>query len=115
MGYKRNRISRIHRVSIAELTIRNLKSQVAEPARTLRIMIEILKFIGNQQFPKNHWGCSLYMTGVENFFIYWPGRHNMGPGRQSQQNYRPGEPPGHISPGHLDRVYIPSKLLSAKS
>ena len=25
------------------------------------------------------------MTGVENLFIYWPGKHNLGPGRQFQQ------------------------------
>ena len=66
--------------------------------------MEILEFSGNQQFPKNHQEWSLYMTGVDDFFIYWPGSHNLGLGRQSQQNYRPGEPPGHISPGHLGRV-----------
>ena len=34
------------------------------------------------------------MTGVENLFIYWPGRHNLGPGKKFQQIYGPGEPPG---------------------
>ena len=38
-------------------------------------------------------------------FIYWPGRYSLGPGRQFQQIYWPGKPPGHISPGHLDRVF----------
>ena len=42
------------------------------------------------------------MTGVENIF-YWPGRHNLGPGKQFKQIYLPEKPPGHISPGHLDR------------
>ena len=37
------------------------------------------------------------MTGVENVFIYWPGRHNLGPWAQFQQIYRPGKPPGQIS------------------
>ena len=34
------------------------------------------------------------MTGVKNFFIYWPGKHNLGPGRQFQQIYQPENPPG---------------------
>ena len=38
-------------------------------------------------------------------FIYWPGRYSLGPGRQFQQINWPGKPPGHISPGHLDRVF----------
>ena len=29
--------------------------------------MEILEFSGNQQFPKNHRGWSLYMTEVEDF------------------------------------------------
>ena len=41
------------------------------------------------------------MTGVEDFFIYWSGSHNLGPGEPFQQNYRLGKPPGHISPGFL--------------
>ena len=35
----------------------------------------------------------------------------MGTGRQFQQIYRPGKPPGRISPGHLDRVYITTDFL----
>ena len=27
-------------------------------------------------------------------------------GREFQHTYRPGKLPGHISPGHLDRVYV---------
>ena len=45
------------------------------------------------------------MIEVENFFIYWPGRRNLRLGRQLQRNYRPGNPPGHISSVHLDRVW----------
>ena len=44
------------------------------------------------------------MIGVENIFIYCPGSQKMGPGRQFQQIYCPGKPPGPISPEHLDRV-----------
>ena len=44
------------------------------------------------------------MTGVEKLFLYWPGRHNLGPEWQCLEIYRPGKPPGCISPGHLDRV-----------
>ena len=32
----------------------------------------------------------------------------MGSGRQFQQIYRSGKPPGRISPRHLDRVYCES-------
>ena len=45
------------------------------------------------------------MTRVENFFIYWPRRHNLRPVRQFQQNYWPGKPPGYNSMGHFDRVW----------
>ena len=44
------------------------------------------------------------MTGLKHLFIYWLGRHNLGPGWQFQKTHRPGKPPGRISPGHLDRV-----------
>ena len=47
---------------------------------------------------------SLFMTRVENLFIYWPRRHNLGPGRQIQQIHRSGKPPGCNSAEHLGRV-----------
>ena len=46
------------------------------------------------------------MTGEENLFFYWLGRHILGSRRQFQQMYRTEEPPGRISPGHLDRVFV---------
>ena len=54
---------------------------------------------------KDQRGESLFMTGVENFFINWLGRHNLGPVRHFQQNNQPVKPPGTISPEDLDRVY----------
>ena len=51
------------------------------------------------------------MTGVGNLFIYWLGRHNLGPGWQFQEIYRQRKPPGRISPGHLSRVYVVSTDL----
>ena len=39
------------------------------------------------------------MTGTGNLIIYWPGRHNLGPGRQFQQIYLPRKSPGCISLG----------------
>ena len=56
---------------------------------------------------------SLYDRG-RGFFIYWSGRQNLGPGRQSQQSYRPGEPPGHISLRHQGRAYLRSLGLLFK-
>ena len=55
------------------------------------------------------------MTVVENLFIYWVGRHNLGPGRQFQQIYQPGKPTGRISLGHLDRVSYGLDKSSLKS
>ena len=45
------------------------------------------------------------MTGIGNLIIYWPGRHNLGPGRQFQQIYLPRKSLGCISLGNLDRMY----------
>lgn len=39
------------------------------------------------------------MAGVENLFIHWPRRHNLGPEWQLQEIYWLGKPPGCISPG----------------
>ena len=80
-----------------ELAIRNLQSQVAELARRLTIMMEILEFIRKQQFAKNHRIWSLYMTRVEDFLIDRLGR-------QSKKNHRPRESTALISSGHLDEV-----------
>ena len=55
----------IYHVSIAELTKRNLKSQVAELVCRPRVLMKILYINEHQQFPKNHRGKNLYMTGVE--------------------------------------------------
>ena len=93
-----------------ELAIRNLQSQVAELARTLRIMMEILEFVRKQEFAKNHRRWSLYMTRVEYFLIYRPGR-------QSKKNQRCWEPAGHISSGCMDRVstHILNSFLCEKN
>ena len=50
-------------------------------------------------------GIKFFITRVENIFIYWPGRLNLGPGRHFQPNYQLGKPAGHISQGHLYRVF----------
>ena len=57
---------------------------------------------------KYHYGRSLFMTGVGNLFIYWLGRHNLGPGWQFQGIYQQRKLPGRISQGHLTRVYVVS-------
>ena len=36
------------------------------------------------------------MTGVEKYFIYWPGSRNLGLAIHFQQNDRLGKQPGHI-------------------
>ena len=46
------------------------------------------------------------MTGAEDLFLYWPGRHILRPGKQFQQIYQPGKPPGRISPGQSVLVLI---------
>ena len=56
------RETRYH-VSITELWIRNLQSQVAD--LVWRPKLKILYFNGGH----------LFMTGVENLFLYWAGRH----------------------------------------
>ena len=81
---------------MAELKVRNRKSEVVELARRLMTIMKILEFSGDQQFLRNHRGLSIYMTVVEDFFIYWLERHNLGPERLSQQNHRLREPLGHL-------------------
>ena len=42
---------------------------------------------------------------LENLFLCWHGKDNLGPKRQFQQAYWPGKPPRRISPVHLDKVF----------
>ena len=90
---------------IVEFLKRNLMSQVAELFRRPTTMLKTLYFSGNHHFYQKPPGTNFIRIGIENFFIYWPGRHNLGPGRHFQQNYQPGKLPGYISPGHLDRLF----------
>ena len=69
-----------------------------------RIMLKIFYFSGSHQFFQISPGIKSLYDRVENLFICWPERHNLGAGRQFQQIYWPGKPPGRISPGYLDRV-----------
>ena len=46
------------------------------------------------------------------FVIGWGGNEeNFGRRKQFQQNYSPGKPPGHISLGHFNRVYLTELLF----
>ena len=69
-----------------------------------RTILKILYFSGGYQFFQILPGIKSLYDRVENLFIHWSGRHNLGSGRQFQQIYWPVKPPGHISPGPLDRV-----------
>ena len=81
------RETRCH-VSIVELLIWNLMSQVAKLSRKTRIMLKILYFSGDHQFFKKSLGIKIILqTGWKTFKLV---------GRR--------KPWGHISPGHLDRV-----------
>ena len=55
--------------------------------------LKLLYFSEDNQFFQILLGIKSPDAGVENLFIYWPGR-------KFQQNHLPGKPPGH-----LDRVY----------
>ena len=53
------------------------------------------------------------MSRIENIFVYWPGRNNLGPGLQFRENYQPGKA-GYISLGHLDldsKLHFDAKYL----
>ena len=67
---------------------------------------EAMKF-SRINFYKYHRGYSLFMTGVENLFVYWPGSHNLGPGRQSQQILLTGDATGALGQG----VFVKRKCL----
>ena len=46
------------------------------------------------------------------FVIGWGGNEeNFGRRKQFQQNYSPRKPPGHISLGHFNRVYLTELLF----
>ena len=77
-------------VSIAELLIRNLMSQVGELFRRPRAILEILYFSGDRQFfPKLPGIRFLYDQGKELFHLL-TGRQNLRPGRHLKQSYRSG-------------------------
>ena len=68
-------------------------------------MLKILYFSRSNQISQISQRIkSLYDWGIK--LIYYPGRHNLGPEMKFQQTYQPGKPPGHNSPGHLDRVFV---------
>ena len=52
------------------------------------------------------------MTGVQNSFIIDRGGIIWKRGDSFSKIMDWGKPPGHISPGHLDRVYIMKKLIN---
>ena len=79
----------------------NSLNKVVELFRRPSTMLEILYFNSDRQFFRKSPGIKFFYD----FFFYWLGRHNLRPGRHFQQNYWPGKPPGHISLGHLDRVW----------
>ena len=83
--------------SIAELLKRSLMSQVADYSKDLAPCWKTLFQWGPPIFPKSPGINFLYDRGRE-LSIYWPGRHNLGPGRHFQQNYQPGRPTGCIWP-----------------
>ena len=60
--------------------MRNLQSQVAELVQRPRTMLKTLYFIGGHQFFQISEGYKSFMTEVKNFFIYWPGKHNLDRG-----------------------------------
>ena len=51
--------------------------QVAELFQRPRTILKILYFSGDDQFFQNSPGIKFFMIELENFFIYWPGRHNL--------------------------------------
>ena len=80
------RETRYH-VLIAELLTQNLKSQVAKLVRRPSIMLKMLYFSGGYQFFQISPGIKSRYERVQKSFIYWPGRHNLGPEWQFQEIY----------------------------
>ena len=63
-----------------------------------RAILKIHYFSGGQQVFQISPGIKSLNDRVKNLFIYWPGRHNLGPGGQFQQIYWTVKPPGHLKP-----------------
>ena len=103
MGYQRNQISRFHRETL-KMESHELSSRII--LKTQNHAENTLFQWGPPIFPKIPGIKFLYDRGKKHFYIDWPERHNLGPDRHFEQNYRPGKPLGYISAGHLHRVYI---------
>ena len=103
--FPRVTIENKYHVSIVELTIQNLKSEVAKLVRWPRTLIKIFYFSGEQHFFQNSPEIKSRYDRVHNVSIYWPRKGILEPRRQFQQIYWPDKPPGHVSLGHLDRVF----------
>ena len=93
-----------YQLPIVKLPIWNLKCQVAKLVRRTKTMLKLLYVSENNQFFQHSSGIKICYDRFRKLYL-WMGRHNLGPVRQFQQNYTPGKPPGHISPGSLDTVY----------
>ena len=96
-----------------ELLIRNLWSQVAGLVGRPRTILKIFYFIGGHQFFQISPGIKSLNDRGRKLIHLLAGRHNLGPGRQFQQIYWRGKPPGRISPGHLDRVYKGTRCITS--
>ena len=96
-----------------ELLIRNLWSQVAGLVGRPRTILKIFYFIGDHQFFQISPGIKSLNDRGRKLIHLLAGRHNLGPGRQFQQIYWRGKPPGRISPGHLDRVYKGTRCITS--
>ena len=82
----------------------SLMDQVSELFRRPRTMLKIQSFSGDHKFFQKSPQIISSMIRVANFFIYWPGRHNLELGIHFQQIDEAGWPPGCISTEHFDRV-----------
>ena len=78
------RETRYH-VSIAELLKQNLMSHVPGLFRRPRTILKLLFFSGDKQFFKKLPAINVLYDLVLTLFIYWPGKHNLGPRRYFQQ------------------------------
>ena len=70
--------------------------------------------VGTSNFTKIHLGQSFFMIGVENFFIYFPGRHALRTESHFQQYRQPRKLPARKRPGHLDRVFFKTSQIPLK-
>ena len=94
MGYQRNQISRFHRETL-KMESHELSSRII--LKTQNHAENTLFQWGPPIFPKIPGIKFLYARGKKHFYIDWPERHNLGPDRHFEQNYRPGKPLGYIS------------------